>query len=87
MEYNQQLYDVLYKFNSLETYRDSVHYWDSFIATIMIVKFLQSLSTKLSILVYKISYIVGPCDLSMSYVVNYKVMQRDFLRYDTMQES
>ena len=45
MEYNQWLHDVLYKFSSLDNYRDSIHYWDSFIATIVIVKFLLLLST------------------------------------------
>ena len=46
MEYNQWLHDVLYKFSSLDNYRDSIHYRDSFTATIVIVKFLLSLSTK-----------------------------------------
>ena len=45
MEYNQWLHDVLYKFSSLDNYRDSIHYRDSFTATIVIVKFLLSLST------------------------------------------
>ena len=45
MEYNQWLHDVLYKFSSLDNYRDSIHYWDSFTTTIVIVKFLLSLST------------------------------------------
>ena len=36
---------MLYKFSSLYNYRDSIHYRDSFTATIVIVKFLLSLST------------------------------------------
>ena len=51
MEYNQSLHDVLYKFSSLDNYRDSIHYRDSFTATIVIVKFLLSLSTNYSIVV------------------------------------
>ena len=35
---------MLYKFSSLDNYQDSIHYRDSFTATIMIVKFLLSLS-------------------------------------------
>ena len=55
MEYNHRLHDVLYKFSSLDNYWDSIHYRDniqyrdSFIATIVIVKFLLSLSTNLYI--------------------------------------
>ena len=49
MEYNHRLHDVLYKFSSLDNYRDSIHYRDSFIATIVIVKLLLSLSTNLYI--------------------------------------
>ena len=45
IEYNQWLDDVLYKFSSLDNYRDSIHYRDSFTTTIVIVKFLLSLST------------------------------------------
>ena len=33
-------------FSSLDNYRDSTHYQDSFTTTIVIVKFLLSLSTK-----------------------------------------
>ena len=36
---------MLYKFSSLDNYQDSIHYRDSFTATIVIVKFLLSLST------------------------------------------
>ena len=49
MEYNHRLHDVLYKFSSLDNYRDIIHYRDSFIATIVIVKFLLSLGTNLYI--------------------------------------
>ena len=46
MQYNQWLHDVLYKFSSLDNYRDSIHYRYSFTATIVIVKLLLSLSTR-----------------------------------------
>ena len=37
---------MLYKFSTLDNYQDSIHYRDSFTATIVIVKFLLSLSIK-----------------------------------------